>query len=62
MDWSERMVFMKRSISLTFSLGGATALALVTTPLLPATAQNTDSAEDLGLGIQKDGGDDDEDI
>ena len=39
---------MKRSISLTFSLGGATALALVTTPLLPATAQNTDSAEDLG--------------
>ena len=37
---------MQRSIRL--SLGGAAALALANTPLLPAAAQDADTAEDLG--------------
>ena len=39
---------MQRSISLSLSLGGAAALALANTPLLPAAAQDADTAEDLG--------------
>ena len=39
---------MLRSISLSLSLGGAAALALANTPLLPAAAQEADAAEDLG--------------
>ena len=39
---------MQRSISLSFSLGGAAALALANTPFLPAAAQEADTAEDLG--------------
>ena len=39
---------MQRSISLSFSLGGAAALALASTPFLPAAAQEADTAEDLG--------------
>ncbi len=39
---------MQRSISLSLSLGGAAALALANTPLLPAAAQEADTAEDLG--------------
>ena len=38
---------MQRSISLSLSLGGAAALALANTPLLPAAAQEG-TAEDLG--------------
>ena len=39
---------MQRSIRLSLSLGGAAALALANTPLLPAAAQDADTAEDLG--------------
>mgnify|MGYP001349828540 CR=1 FL=1 len=39
---------MLRSISLSLSLGGAAALALANTPLLPVAAQEADAAEDLG--------------
>ena len=39
---------MQRSISLSLSLGGAAALALANTPLLPVAAQDADTAEDLG--------------
>ena len=39
---------MQRSIRLSLSLGGAAALALASTPFLPAAAQNADTAEDLG--------------
>ena len=39
---------MQRSISLSFSLGGAAALALASTPFLPAAAQDAGTAEDLG--------------
>ena len=39
---------MQRSISMSLSLGGAAALALANTPLLPAAAQDADTAEDLG--------------
>ena len=39
---------MQRSISLSLSLGGAAALALANTPLLPAAAQEADTAEELG--------------
>ncbi len=39
---------MQRSIRLSLSLGGATALILANAPLLPATAQDNGSAEDLG--------------
>ena len=39
---------MKRSISLSFSLGGAAALALASTPFLSAAAQDAGTAEDLG--------------
>jgi len=39
---------MQRSIRLSLSLGGAAALALANTPLLPAAAQEADTAEDLG--------------
>ena len=39
---------MQRSIRLSFSLSGVTALALANTTLLPAAAQNAGTAEDLG--------------
>ena len=39
---------MQRCIRLSLSLGGATALILANAPLLPATAQDNGSAEDLG--------------
>ena len=39
---------MQRSINLTLTLGGVAALALANTPLLPAAAQDADTAEDLG--------------
>ena len=39
---------MQRSIRLSFSLGGAAALALANTPFLPTAAQDADTAEDLG--------------
>ena len=39
---------MQRSINLSLSLGGAAALAIANTPLLPAAAQEADAAEDLG--------------
>tara|TARA_B100002052_G_scaffold240779_1_gene225096 strand:- start:226 stop:1176 length:951 start_codon:yes stop_codon:yes gene_type:complete len=39
---------MQRSINLSLSLGGAAALILANTPLLPAAAQEADTAEDLG--------------
>ena len=39
---------MQGSIRLSLSLGGAAALALASTPFLPAAAQNADTAEDLG--------------
>ena len=39
---------MQGSIRLSLSLGGAAALALANTPLLPAVAQDADVAEDLG--------------
>ena len=39
---------MQHSIRLSLSLGGAAALALANTPLLPAAAQEADTAEDLG--------------
>ena len=39
---------MQHSIRLSLSLGGAAALALANTPLLPAAAQDADTAEDLG--------------
>ena len=39
---------MQRSIRLSLSLGGAAALALASTPFLPAAAQDADTAEDLG--------------
>jgi len=39
---------MQRSIRLSLSLGGAAALALANTSFLPAAAQDTDTAEDLG--------------
>ena len=39
---------MQRSIRLSLSLGGVAALALANTPLLPAAAQDADTAEDLG--------------
>ena len=39
---------MQGSIRLSLSLGGAAALALANTPLLPAAAQDADTAEDLG--------------
>ena len=39
---------MQRSIRLSLSLGGAAALALANTPFLPAAAQESDTAEDLG--------------
>ena len=39
---------MQRSIRLSLSLGGAAALALASTPFLPAAAQKADTAEDLG--------------
>ena len=38
---------MQHSIGLTLSLGGAAALALGNTPLLPVAAQEADAAEDL---------------
>ena len=39
---------MQRSIHLSLSLGGAAALAIANAPLLPAAAQDADTAEDLG--------------
>ena len=39
---------MQRSIRLSLSLGGAAALALASTPFLPAAAQEADTAGDLG--------------
>ena len=39
---------MQRSIRLPLSLGGAAALAVANTPLVPAAAQEADTAEDLG--------------
>ena len=39
---------MQRSIRLSLSLGSAAALALASTPFLPAAAQDADTAEDLG--------------
>ena len=39
---------MQRSINLSLSLGGAAALAIANAPLLPAAAQDADTAEDLG--------------
>ena len=39
---------MQRSLRLSLSLSGAAALALANTPLLPAAAQDADTAEDLG--------------
>ncbi|QNI47612.1 inverse autotransporter beta domain-containing protein [Synechococcus sp. A15-60] len=39
---------MQRSINLSLSLGGAAALVLSSVTLLPAAAQDADSAEDLG--------------
>ena len=39
---------MQRSLHLSLSLGGAAALALANTPLLPTAAQEADTAEDLG--------------
>ena len=39
---------MQRSISLKLSLSGVAALALTNTPLLPAAAQDADTAEELG--------------
>ncbi|WP_413441482.1 carbamoyl-phosphate synthase [Synechococcus sp. MIT S1220] len=39
---------MLRFIRLSLSLGGAAALAIANTPLLPAAAQEADTAEDLG--------------
>ena len=39
---------MQRSIRLSLSLGGAAALALASTPFLPAAAQDAGTAEDLG--------------
>ena len=39
---------MHPSIRLSLSLGSATALALASTPFLPAAAQDADTAEDLG--------------
>ncbi len=39
---------MQRSINLSLSLGGAAALVLSNAPLLPAAAQDADTAEDLG--------------
>ena len=38
---------MQRSIRLPLSLGGAGALAIASTPLLPAAAQDADTADDL---------------
>ena len=46
--WLEQTWAMQRSISLSLSLCGAAALALANTPLLPAAAQDADTAEDLG--------------
>ena len=39
---------MQKTIRLSLSLSGAAALALANTPLLPAAAQDADTAEDLG--------------
>ena len=39
---------MQRSINLSLSLGGTAALAIANAPLLPAAAQDADTAEDLG--------------
>ena len=39
---------MQRSLRLSLSLSGVAALALANTPLLPAAAQDADTAEELG--------------
>ena len=39
---------MQRSLHLSLSLSGFAALALANTPLLPAAAQDSGTAEDLG--------------
>ena len=39
---------MQKTIRLSLTLSGAAALALANTPLLPAAAQDADTAEDLG--------------
>ena len=39
---------MQRSIRLSLSLGGAAALAIANTPVVPAAAQEADTAEELG--------------
>ncbi len=40
---------MQRSIRLSLSLTGAIALALVSAPIQPASAQEEGSAKDLGV-------------